>query len=100
MINEKKINHTETTRQQGVNTRERILEAIKTYITAHGYPPTVREICDMTEIRSTCTVHYQMQRMVEDGTLETDTADGSSRAIRIPGMRIVFGEEDNEQNKN
>lgn len=86
------MDHTKTTRQQGINTRVQMLEAIKAYITQHGYPPTVREICDMTGIASTSTVHYQLQRMFADGTLETDHP-GMPRAIRVPGMKIVFEEE-------
>lgn len=86
------MDHTKTIRQQGINTRIQILEAIKAYIIQHGYPPTVREICDMTGIASTSTVHYQLQRMFADGTLETDHP-GMPRAIRVPGMKIVFEEE-------
>lgn len=81
-----------TTRYQGIEIRCRILKSIKSYITLHGYPPTVREICDMTGIASTSTVHYQLQRMFADGTLETDHP-GMPRAIRVPGMKIVFEEE-------
>lgn len=82
----------ETTRQQGTRTRCQILKAIKDYIKIHGYPPTCREICDMAGIRSTSTIHNQIQRMFADGTLETDNP-GMPRAIRIPGMQIAFEEE-------
>lgn len=82
----------EATRQQGINTRVQMLEAIKAYITQHGYPPTVREICDLTGIASTSTVHYQLQRMFADGTLETDHP-GMPRTIRVPGTKVVLEEE-------
>lgn len=82
----------ETIRQQGTRTRNQILKAIKDYIRSHGYPPTCREICDMTGIRSTSTVHNQLRRMFADGTLETDNP-GTPRAIRIPGMIMYLREE-------
>lgn len=86
------MNCTESNRQQGIEVRDRILNTIKDYIRQHGYPPTVREICAMTGIASTSAVHYQLQRILADGTLETDHP-GMPRAIRVPGMRIVFEEE-------
>lgn len=86
------MSSTESIRQQGTDTRYRILQAIKTYIISHGYPPTVREICDMTGVSSTSAVHYHMQKMFADGTLETDHP-GMPRAIRVPGMSIGFEEE-------
>ena len=85
------MDYIKTNRQQGISTRYWILEAIKAYIIQHGYPPTVREICDMTGIASTSTVSHQIKKMLKDGTLESD-ADMSPRAIRVPGMRIVFEE--------
>lgn len=89
------MNYTKHARQQGIYTRRRILEAIKLYIADHGYPPTVREICEMTGISSTSTMHFQMRKMFADGTLETDHP-GMPRAIRVPEWKFVR-EEENEK---
>lgn len=49
----------------------------------NGLPPTVREICDATEIRSTSTVHGILEFLESEGYIVRDTY--SSRAIRLPG---------------
>lgn len=69
--------------------REEILETIITYIQAHGYPPTVREIGDAVNLKSTSTVHAHLVRMLELGMIETDNNFGTPRAIRVPGYKFV-----------
>lgn len=49
--------------------------------TATGFPPTVREICLATGIKSTSTVHAVLSVLEEDGYIERDPKN--SRAIRI-----------------
>ena len=51
----------ETTKQHGEKVRERIFQSIITYITEHGYQPTIREIGDMVGINSTSIVHSHIQ---------------------------------------
>lgn len=46
-------------------------------------PPTVREICTATGIRSTSTVHAILQKLEEEGYISRDPR--ASRAIRIEG---------------
>ena len=48
-----------------------------------GIPPTVREICDYTKIKSTSTVHAILSALEENGYIERDAR--FSRAIRIAG---------------
>ena len=48
---------------------------------AGGFPPTVREICLATGIRSTSTVHAVLSVLEENGYIERDPKN--SRAIRI-----------------
>lgn len=73
---------------EGCRTRGRILSCIVQYINKHGYAPTVREICDVTGLKSTSTVSRQIQIMMNHGTLETD-APGFPRAIRVHGYVFV-----------
>lgn len=81
-MNEKSVN-------QGVETREKIMQFIVSYIEEHGYPPSVREICVGAEIKATSTVHDHVKRLLELGLLETDAEPGTSRAIRVKGYRFA-----------
>lgn len=69
--------------------REEILEKIVAYIQEHGYPPSVREIGELVNLKSTSTVHSHLTQMFRDGMLETDAEFGTPRAIRVPGYRFV-----------
>ncbi|GAB1422492.1 transcriptional repressor LexA [Anaerolineales bacterium] len=68
--------------------QKNILRFMKRYIEANGYPPSIREIGNATDINSTSVVNYNIQRLVEAGYLERD--DRVSRGLRlveeIPGM--------------
>lgn len=77
-----------TTRQQGIETRERILQSIIKYIEKHGYPPTVREIGKMIGLKSASSVQGHLSKMFESGMLETDHGTGTPRAIRVSGYKI------------
>ena len=50
---------------------------------SEGLPPTVREICAATKIKSTSTVHAVLSSLEEQGYIERDKFN--SRAIRIAG---------------
>lgn len=67
--------------------RDKILKAIISYTTEHGYPPTLREIGDAVGLHSSSAVHHHITWMIADGILETD-AEGSPRAIRVPGYGV------------
>ena len=82
----------EMTERQGKATRERIVSFIIDYISQHGYAPTVREIGAGVGLRSTSSVNAHMRRLFKDGKLETDAAEGSPRAIRVPGYKYVKDE--------
>ena len=74
---------------EGVQTREKVMAAIVSYIEAHQYPPTLREIGDMVGLKSSSSVHRHLERLREEGKIETDTGFGFPRAIRVPGYRFV-----------
>ena len=50
----------------------RILDFMKKTIKHKGYPPTVREICEACEIKSTSTVHKDIESLVSQGLLVKD----------------------------
>lgn len=51
---------------------------------AGSIPPTVREICEATGIKSTSTVHSVLASLEANGYIERDAK--SSRSIRLAGM--------------
>lgn len=74
--------------EHGASVRKKILEYIISYITEHGYVPTVREIASGVRLKSTSSVQNHLLRMFNEGILETDAGIGSPRAIRVPGYRF------------
>lgn len=69
--------------------KEDILNATIDYINEHQYPPTVRELCSITGLRSTSSVNRYVTILLEEGKLETDCGVGMSRALRVPGYKFV-----------
>lgn len=76
-------------KQRGEKVREDILQCIIGYIEKHGYPPSVREICKMTGLKSTSSVQGHLEKLRRDGKIETDAGFNAPRAIRIPGYKFV-----------
>ena len=72
-----------------MSARAKVKAAIIDYIKEHQYPPTVRELCDLTGLRSTNTVNFHINNLIKNGELETDCGVGASRAIRVPGYKFV-----------
>ena len=69
-------------KEQDLKERERkILEFMKSEIRQKGYPPTVREICSALGIKSTSTVHKDIESLVKDGYLIKDPS--KPRALNI-----------------
>lgn len=75
--------------KHGQKVREQIRQYIINYIQQHGYTPTVREIGEAMELKSTSSVKRHLDRMFADGMLETDAQAGTPRAIRVPGYKFV-----------
>lgn len=71
------------------NKRDEIYDFIVSYMKEHGYSPCVREICQGVGLKSTSSIHEHLKKMYDAGMLETDTEDGSPRAIRVPGYKFV-----------
>lgn len=72
-----------------MNGKEKVLKAVIEYIGEHQYPPSVRELCDITGLKSTSTIHRHINKLLEDGLLETDCGIGAPRALRVPGYKFV-----------
>ncbi len=69
--------------------QQAILKFMDRYIGKHGYPPTIREIGEATEINSTSVVNYNLNKLVKAGYLER--SDRVSRGMRliaeVPGSK-------------
>ena len=61
--------------------QEKIYEYIKKVVRDKGYPPSVREICEATGLRSTSTVHAHLKRLEKRGIISRDSM--KPRAISL-----------------
>lgn len=61
--------------------QEQILEFIKDTILKKGYPPTVRDICEAVDLRSTSSVHSHLETLEKNGYIKRDPT--KPRAIEI-----------------
>ena len=52
--------------------QQEILEYIKEQILSHGYPPTVRDICQAVNLRSTSSVHAHLETLEKNGYIRRD----------------------------
>lgn len=75
-------------RKWSSDSKQRVLEAVILFFKKHGYSPTIREICDLTGLTSTSSVHYHISRLVAEGKLNIGDYK-SSRTITVPGYEFV-----------
>jgi len=66
---------------KGELTRKGIINAIKEFMDLHKYSPTIRDICDITGIKSTSTVHKNLEILKKQGYVEWDST--LLRTLRI-----------------
>lgn len=59
-----------------------ILAYLSEFTEAHGYAPSIREICQAVGLRSTGSVHYHLAELARQGRIELDA--GKKRAIQAP----------------
>lgn len=73
------------------DTQARILAYIEKATLQKGYPPSVREICDATGLKSTSTVHGHLIRLEKKGLLYRDSM--KPRAISVPADHQMYRSE-------
>ncbi len=61
--------------------QEIILEYLKQVILERGYPPSVREICEAVNLKSTSSVHSHLEALEKNGYIKKDAT--KPRAIEI-----------------
>ncbi|MBE0411438.1 MAG: transcriptional repressor LexA [Anaerolineales bacterium] len=69
-------------RREGLSDRQKkIMEVIEQFQDQHGYPPSIREICERAQISSTSVVNYYLDQLEEMGFIERDRR--VSRGVRL-----------------
>ncbi|WP_336250318.1 transcriptional repressor LexA [Stomatohabitans albus] len=54
--------------------QQRIMECIGQFVSTHGFPPTVREICERVGLSSPSSVHSQLRTLEEMGYLNRNAS--------------------------
>ncbi len=69
-------------KQKPLTERQRnIVRYMESYMDTHGFPPTIREIGEATDIGSTSVVNYNLNKLVELGYIARQSA--KSRGLRL-----------------
>ena len=63
---------------------QKILTYMKKEIKRKGYPPTVREICNALDIKSTSTVHKDLENLSEKGFIVKDPSKPRALMVKDP----------------
>jgi len=78
-------------RKSGLSPRhKKILTFLESYQLEKGYPPSIREICDYTEISSTSVVNYYLNQLAEMGYIErsSNVSRGINLIKNAKGIRL------------
>lgn len=70
--------------REAVEKQNEIYEFLKVFTENKGYPPSVREICEAVNLRSTSTVHGHLKRLESKGLIKRDPT--KPRALEIVGI--------------
>jgi repressor LexA len=63
------------------NKSQEILEFINFTLKNYGYSPSVREICEAVNLKSTSTVQYHLNKLEKKGVI--NKSDGKSRSLHL-----------------
>ena len=69
---------------------QRILEFMREEVKRRGYAPTVREICNALEIKSTSTVHKDIESLVSQGHLRKDPSKPRAYVLADDPRQAAF----------
>ncbi len=74
--------------------QQKVLDYIRLFTQQHGYPPSVRDICQGLEMKSTSTAHGYLERLEKQGYIRRDPA--KTRAIELVGLEGSSSELDGD----
>ncbi len=84
------INNIETKNKIDLKDREiKILEFLRNNIKIKGYPPTVREICNALDIKSTSTVHKDMDSLEKKGYIKKDPSKPRAIVLKEDSQKEI-----------
>lgn len=63
------------------NRQKEILDYIKVFMVKHGFPPTIREICEGTGVSSPATIHAHLEHLEKKGVIKR--RDTKNRALEL-----------------
>lgn len=64
--------------------QNRVLEELKKFLSKKGYPPTVRELCELTHLSSTATVQVHLDHLEEKGYIKRDKTRNRTIELLVP----------------
>lgn len=77
------------------NKMQAVLNFINEYNAEYGYPPTVREICAILNIKSTASAYYYIEKLTSEGKLSKSPNKNravsfkKSSSVNIPLLGVV-----------
>lgn len=64
--------------------QERVLKELKKYMANKGYPPTVRELCELTNLNSSATIHVHLTHLANKGYIKKDKEKNRTIELLVP----------------
>ena len=62
----------------------KVLEELKKYLAKNGYPPTVRELCSLTNLNSTATIHVHLEHLEKKGYIKKAKEKNRTIELLVP----------------
>lgn len=66
------------------NKQQMVLQELKKFIADKGYPPTVRELCKLTNLNSTATIQVHLENLLEKGYIKKDPEKNRTIELLVP----------------
>lgn len=67
---------------------QKVFDCIVEYIKEYNYPPSIRDLCKLTGLKSTSSVHRYVHNLMNKGKIETNCKFGISRALGVVGYKF------------
>ena len=67
--------------------REQIYNFLVDFVKKNGYAPSVREICNGTDLSSTSSVYMHLLKLEDEGKIQVKRK--STRAIKLVGYEFI-----------
>ena len=75
---------------KGRETMDKIYNAIVNFTMENLYPPSIPEIKEMTNIKSTSTIQTNLVRLEQEGKIELGNGN---RCIKLSGYKLILCDE-------